>query len=130
MLAQEFIPGRQQGARAMAVNDKQSAPITRRDFLVTGLSFTGTLAGAGLMAPIIRYPFPTVRGNAAARVRVASTSQPTPLGAVVDFEYETPRVRCCSPKTGPTKPSLGSARISGASSSGSLTTPVFSALGM
>ncbi|HZK49654.1 MAG TPA: ubiquinol-cytochrome c reductase iron-sulfur subunit [Thermoleophilia bacterium] len=67
------------------------SPITRRDFLVVSLGLMGTLAAAGLLAPIVRYAFPTVHANAATRVRVASTTELTPLGKVVDFEYqETP----------------------------------------
>lgn len=65
-----------------------SVEVTRRDFLVILLSVSGALAAAGLLAPIVRYAFPVVRDKAAARIRVAGTSQLTPLGKVVDFEYQ------------------------------------------
>ncbi|MCZ7665292.1 MAG: Rieske 2Fe-2S domain-containing protein [Thermoleophilia bacterium] len=75
----------------METTHERSTAITRRDFLVIGLGLTGALAAAGLVAPIVRYAFPKVRADVAARVLVASTSQLTPLGEVVDFEYqETP----------------------------------------
>ncbi|MBU2600926.1 MAG: ubiquinol-cytochrome c reductase iron-sulfur subunit [Actinobacteria bacterium] len=55
------------------------------------LSLTGAFAAVGLLAPIVRYAFPRAKAEVAARVRVASTGQLTPLGDTVDFEYqETP----------------------------------------
>jgi len=72
----------------MDTKNEPSTPITRRDFLVVGLGLTGTLAAAGLLAPIVRYAFPTVHPETATRVRVASTSEMTPLDEVVDFEYQ------------------------------------------
>ena len=72
---------------------RQSVEITRRDFLAILLSVSGTLAAAGLLAPIVRYAFPVVRAEVAKRVRVASTSELTPLGKVVEFDYQdTPSV--------------------------------------
>ncbi len=65
-----------------------SSPMTRRHFLVYGLGLTGVFAAAGLLAPIIRYAFPRARTEAAARVRVASARQLTPLSSAVDFEYQ------------------------------------------
>src|SRR5680860_984658 len=42
---------------------EQSAAVTRRDDLVIRLSTSGTLAAAGLLAPTLRYSFPTVRAE-------------------------------------------------------------------
>lgn len=72
----------------MEAAHEQSVEVTRRDFIVILLSVSGTLAAAGLLAPIVRYAFPVVRAEVAARVRIAGTSQLTPLGQVVDFEYQ------------------------------------------
>ena len=88
MLIKKAMLGSREGAYLMDTKHGQSAPITRRDFLVTSLGFSGMLGAAGLLAPIARYAFPTVHAEAATRVRVASTSELTPLGKVVDFEYQ------------------------------------------
>ncbi|MHB8867301.1 MAG: Rieske 2Fe-2S domain-containing protein [Thermoleophilia bacterium] len=72
----------------MVTQGEQSAPLTRRDFLVYALSVSGALGATGLLAPIARYVFPTVKAEAAVRVRVASTTQLTPLDKVVDFDYQ------------------------------------------
>lgn len=72
----------------METAHQQPSGVSRRDFLIVGLGLTGALAAVGLAAPIIRYAFPKVRAVAAARVRVASKSQLTPLAQVVDFEYQ------------------------------------------
>lgn len=72
----------------MGIGDQQSATVTRRGFLVYLLAVSGALGAAGLLAPIARYAFPTVRAEVAARVRIASTTELTPLGKVVDFGYQ------------------------------------------
>lgn len=72
----------------METQGEQSASLTRRDFLVYALSVSGALGATGLLAPIARYAFPTVKAEAAVRVRVASTTQLTPLDKVVDFDYQ------------------------------------------
>ncbi|MHB9148652.1 MAG: Rieske 2Fe-2S domain-containing protein [Thermoleophilia bacterium] len=72
----------------MDTTQELSATVTRRDFLVTGLGLTVALGAAGLLAPIVRYAFPAVQTDAAMRVRVASTTELTPLDKVVDFEYQ------------------------------------------
>lgn len=55
---------------------------------MTSLGVTGMLAAAGLLAPIVRYAFPTVSAPRSQRVRVASTSELTPSSSVVDLEYQ------------------------------------------
>lgn len=62
--------------------------VSRRSFLVGALSLSGALAAVGLASPIIRFAYPTVRGEVAARVRVASTAELRPLVGVIDFEYQ------------------------------------------
>lgn len=65
-----------------------SESVTRRTFLVESLGVAGALAFAGLIAPIIRYAYPVVKGQVSQRVKVAGTAQLTPNGQVVDFDYQ------------------------------------------
>jgi cytochrome b6-f complex iron-sulfur subunit len=65
--------------------------ISRRSFLVSTLTLSGALAGAGLASPIIRYAYPHVEQSPDPRVLIATTADLEPLADTIDFEYqETP----------------------------------------
>jgi len=52
------------------------------------LSVAGALGAAGLLAPIIRYAYPTVQSVATAKLKVATTSQVAAGGGELDFDYQ------------------------------------------
>lgn len=70
----------------------QTAPerseMTRRTFLIMLLSATGVLGAAGLLAPILRYAYPTVKTVAVAKLKVATTAQLAAAGGELDFDYQ------------------------------------------
>lgn len=74
-----------------AIDTPERSELTRRTFLVMLLSATGVLGAAGLLAPIIRYAYPTVQSVAVAKLKVATTGQLATAGGELDFDYmETP----------------------------------------
>jgi cytochrome b6-f complex iron-sulfur subunit len=66
----------------------EHSEMTRRTFLVMLLSMAGALGAAGLLAPIIRYAYPTVQSVAAAKLKVATTAQVAAGGGELDFDYQ------------------------------------------
>lgn len=74
--------------KSVSSGDDQPREVSRRSFLIYVLGLSGALGAAGLAAPIVRYAFPSVLPSATSRVLVASKSELTPLGKVVDFEYQ------------------------------------------
>ena len=66
----------------------ERSEMTRRTFLIMLLSTTGALGAAGLLAPIIRYAYPTVQGVPVAKLKVATTAQLTAAGGELDFDYQ------------------------------------------
>jgi cytochrome b6-f complex iron-sulfur subunit len=70
------------------MDPKPSSPISRRAFLVGAFSLSGSLAAAGLAAPIIRYAYPHVEAGVAARIVIAATEELEPLADAIDFDYQ------------------------------------------
>jgi len=69
----------------------ERSEMTRRTFLIMLLSTTGVLGAAGLLAPIIRYAYPTVQAVVVAKLKVATTVQLAAAGGELDFDYlDTP----------------------------------------
>ncbi len=67
------------------------APVSRRRFLVVLLGTTGILGLAGLVAPIVRFAFPTAKGEIATTLKVSTMAELTAAGGELDIEYsETP----------------------------------------
>lgn len=62
--------------------------MSRRRFLVVLLGATGVLGLAGLLAPIVRYAFPTVNAVAATKVKVSTITDLAAAGGEFDFEYQ------------------------------------------
>ncbi|MHB9148945.1 MAG: QcrA and Rieske domain-containing protein [Thermoleophilia bacterium] len=61
--------------------------LSRRSFLTYVLGLSGALGLAGLLAPIARYAYPVKQTQVQPRVRVAASSELTPLGEMVQFDY-------------------------------------------
>lgn len=77
--------------RVGPVDAPEHTEMTRRTFLVMLLSATGALGAAGLLAPIIRYAYPTVQSVAIAKLKVATAAQFAAAGGEFDFDYlDTP----------------------------------------
>lgn len=62
--------------------------VTRRTFLTVLLGVGAVLGAAGLLAPIVRYAYPTVKAETAAKIKVATTAQLAEAGGQMDFEYQ------------------------------------------
>jgi cytochrome b6-f complex iron-sulfur subunit len=71
-----------------ATDAPERSEMTRRTFLILLLSTTGALGAAGLLAPIVRYAYPTVQSVAAAKVKATTTTQLATAGGELDFDYQ------------------------------------------
>jgi cytochrome b6-f complex iron-sulfur subunit len=73
---------------APVAGDPAAEEVTRRRFLGILLGVCGTIGLFGIAAPITRYLYPVKQTQAEPTVKVATTSQLTPLGPAVYFDYQ------------------------------------------
>jgi cytochrome b6-f complex iron-sulfur subunit len=71
-----------------ATDAPERSEMTRRTFLILLLSTTGALGAAGLLAPAVRYAYPTVQPVAAAKVKATTTTRLATAGGELDFDYQ------------------------------------------
>jgi cytochrome b6-f complex iron-sulfur subunit len=68
--------------------EQDSSEMSRRSFLIILLASTGLLGAAGLLAPIVRFAFPTASAQVATKVKVTNMADLTAAGGELDFEYQ------------------------------------------
>lgn len=71
-----------------AQNPGFNPDVSRRHFLHYALGLSGVLGLAGLLAPILRYAYPTVMADASAVAMVATKAELVQAGGELDIEYQ------------------------------------------